>query len=198
MRLPISLVRKCVLYLIIIIKSEVRTIGHYLGLGHETAVCVVCPAIFPGIVYTLSEKHIIWLKHGFRCQVFQLNLYKDHLTPNLLFCMCNKELWLWWSRQWCIGNNNSYDYKMISFDTHIYIYIYMCVVKTTTTSRLLFGLQILPLHNQTAVGEITITTTYDLYGRVWCCVSYAVTAFEGSAALRLRYHHSCQGILHGL
>ena len=119
-RLPIShvmFVRIYVFYLIIIIKSEVRTIGHYLGLGHETAVCVVCPAIFPGIVYTLPEKRMIWLKHGFRCQHFQFNLYKDDLTPNTIFCMCNKELWLWWSRQWCIGNNNSNDYKMVSFDT---------------------------------------------------------------------------------
>ena len=32
--------------LIIIIKSEVWTITHYLGLGHETMVCAVCLSIF--------------------------------------------------------------------------------------------------------------------------------------------------------
>ena len=35
-----------VLCLIIIIKSEVRTITHCLGLGHETMVCTVCLSIF--------------------------------------------------------------------------------------------------------------------------------------------------------
>ena len=42
-------VRLCVLYLIIIIiiKSEVLPICHFLGLGHETIVCTVCHFIFP-------------------------------------------------------------------------------------------------------------------------------------------------------
>ena len=47
--LPISLVmieRIYILCLIIIIKSEVWTITHYLGLGHETMVCSVCLSIF--------------------------------------------------------------------------------------------------------------------------------------------------------
>ena len=35
-----------VLYHIIIIKSEVWTINHYLGLGHETMVCAVCLAMY--------------------------------------------------------------------------------------------------------------------------------------------------------
>ena len=35
-----------VLDLIIIIKSEVFVICHYLGLGHETMVCAVCLPIF--------------------------------------------------------------------------------------------------------------------------------------------------------
>ena len=47
--LPISLVmieRIYILCLIIIIKSEVWTITHCLGLGHETMVSVVCLSIF--------------------------------------------------------------------------------------------------------------------------------------------------------
>ena len=37
---------ECVLNLIIIIKSEVRTINHCLGLSHETMVCAVCLTMF--------------------------------------------------------------------------------------------------------------------------------------------------------
>ena len=47
--LPIPFVmieRIYMLCLIIIIKSEVRTITHYVGLGHETMVCAVCLSIF--------------------------------------------------------------------------------------------------------------------------------------------------------
>ena len=39
-----------ILYLIIIIKSEVWTITHCLGLGHETMVCAVCRSVF---LYTI-------------------------------------------------------------------------------------------------------------------------------------------------
>ena len=35
-----------ILWLIIIMKSEVWTITHYLGLGHETMVCAVCLSLF--------------------------------------------------------------------------------------------------------------------------------------------------------
>ena len=48
-RLPSSLVmfeRICILCLIIIIKSEVWTITHCLGLGHETMMSAVCLSIF--------------------------------------------------------------------------------------------------------------------------------------------------------
>ena len=47
--LPISLVMIEIIYklcLIIIIKSEVWTITHCLGLGHETMVCAVCLSTF--------------------------------------------------------------------------------------------------------------------------------------------------------
>ena len=47
--LPISFVMIEIIHivcLIIIIKSEVRTITHCLGLGHETMVCAVCLSIF--------------------------------------------------------------------------------------------------------------------------------------------------------
>ena len=50
--LPISFVmteRIYILCLIIMIKSEVWTIAHCLGLGHETMVCAVCLSIFLSI-----------------------------------------------------------------------------------------------------------------------------------------------------
>ena len=53
--LPIPLVmieRIYILCLIIIIKSEVWTITHCLGLGHETMVCTVCLFIFLSVNFT--------------------------------------------------------------------------------------------------------------------------------------------------
>ena len=52
--LPISFVmieRIYILCLIIIIKSEVWTITHCLGLGHETIVCAVCLSIFLSLIF---------------------------------------------------------------------------------------------------------------------------------------------------
>ena len=43
---PVMIERIYILCLIIIIKSEVWTITHCLGLGHETMVCAVCLSIF--------------------------------------------------------------------------------------------------------------------------------------------------------
>ena len=43
---PLWWLREYILCLIIIIKSEVWTITHCLGLGHETMVCTVCLSIF--------------------------------------------------------------------------------------------------------------------------------------------------------
>ena len=56
-QLPISLVmieRTYILCLIIIIKSEVWTITHCLGLGHETMVSAVCLSIFLSIMRKLT------------------------------------------------------------------------------------------------------------------------------------------------
>ena len=44
--IPLWWLREYTLCLIIIIKSEVWTIIHCLGLGHETMVCAVCLSIF--------------------------------------------------------------------------------------------------------------------------------------------------------
>ena len=60
--LPISLVmieRIYILCLIIIIKSEVWTITHCLGLGHETMVSAVCLSIF--LCFKNYLKHKIWI-----------------------------------------------------------------------------------------------------------------------------------------
>ena len=45
-KFPLWWLREYTLWLIIIIKSEVWTIIHCLGLGHETVVCAVCLSIF--------------------------------------------------------------------------------------------------------------------------------------------------------
>ena len=58
--LPISLVIIeiiCILCLIIIIKSEVWTITHCLGLGYETMVSAVCLSIFLWICCPWSQEH---------------------------------------------------------------------------------------------------------------------------------------------
>ena len=54
-----------ILCVIIIIKSEVWTITHCLGLGHETMVCAVCLSIFLSIALTshIKAKHSVW--HAF-------------------------------------------------------------------------------------------------------------------------------------
>ena len=59
--LPISLVmieRIYILCLIIIIKSEVWTITHCLGLGHETMVSVVCLSLFLYRVFAILSTKI--------------------------------------------------------------------------------------------------------------------------------------------
>ena len=60
--LPISFVmieKIYILCLIIIIKSEVWTITHCLGLGHETMVCAVCLSIF--LKSACEDVHSVWL-----------------------------------------------------------------------------------------------------------------------------------------
>ena len=44
-------------FLIIIIKSEVWTITHCLGLGHDTMVCAVCLFILKGVKWLSVEYH---------------------------------------------------------------------------------------------------------------------------------------------
>ena len=63
---PLWWLRWYTLCLIIIIKSEVWTIIHWLGLGHETMVCAVCLSIFSwgehcqkGVTDGQTDGHII-------------------------------------------------------------------------------------------------------------------------------------------
>ena len=58
---PLWLLRKYTLCLIIIIKSEVRTIIHCLGLGHETMVCAICLSIF--LFFQKCQYSFMILKH---------------------------------------------------------------------------------------------------------------------------------------
>ena len=64
---------ECVLYLIIIIKSEVWFINHCLGLGHETMVCAVCLTMFLSLYFyrgndsclsVSSQNHTFLNLHG--------------------------------------------------------------------------------------------------------------------------------------
>ena len=65
---------KCVLHLIIIIKPEVWTINHCLGLGHETMVCAVCLTMFlwvmniffqsPELEWTNSTNATLYMQKG--------------------------------------------------------------------------------------------------------------------------------------
>ena len=52
---------ECVLYLIIIIKSEVWNINHCLGLGHETMVCAVCFTMFLCAYLIMYWIHVSYL-----------------------------------------------------------------------------------------------------------------------------------------
>ena len=54
---PLWWLREFTLCLLIIIKSEVWTIIHYLGLGHETMVCAVC-------LYTLLVQVMAWCRQA--------------------------------------------------------------------------------------------------------------------------------------
>ena len=104
--LPISLVmieRIYIRCLIIIIKSEVWTITHYLGLGHETMVCAICLSIFlwayihnQGTIFSnvLCWLYLIlWLlifhRYKFGSQIFiqsqkVLIIYNNTLVSSLL------------------------------------------------------------------------------------------------------------------
>ena len=52
--------KEYILCLIIIIKSEVWTITHCLGLGHETMVCTVCLSIFLCIMSVFRVFQSLW------------------------------------------------------------------------------------------------------------------------------------------
>ena len=82
---PISLVmieRIYILCLIIIIKSEVWTITHCLGLGHETMVCAVClPVFLPTGINHFMYESIQWGK-ALQCNAVShwLGLYTFRIT----------------------------------------------------------------------------------------------------------------------
>ena len=92
------IVRIRVLYLVIIIKSEVRHIcRHCLGLGHETMVCDVCISIYSNADVFQSTKpvmnHLEDIKCGIKTAPFSIRsqysivyfLYKvQHHNPDVL------------------------------------------------------------------------------------------------------------------
>ena len=99
--LPISFVmieRIYILCLIIIIKSEVWTITHCLGLGHETMVCAVCLSIFlwrqlevitcsqPYVATQALHKMLHMLK-AIVCTEMIILVYVTYFCQRLLSCI---------------------------------------------------------------------------------------------------------------
>ena len=79
--LPISFVMIDWIYilcLIIIIKSEVWTITHCLGLGHETIACAVCLSIFlsDGICFLYLNNHACCSTSG----LLKISIYISHIS----------------------------------------------------------------------------------------------------------------------
>ena len=76
------------LCLIIIIKSEVWTIIHCLGLGHETMVCAVCLFIFIWMRFIIPLKDLVTVRVSdilcvldtCRCEVNSFELLPDNTT----------------------------------------------------------------------------------------------------------------------
>ena len=74
--------------LIIIIKSEVWTITHYLGSGHETMVCAVCLSIFLWYCTSLNLRAFTSVELDALCAVSNKNFDKE---PSVLELNC--KLW---------------------------------------------------------------------------------------------------------
>ena len=94
---PLWWLREYTLCLIIIIESEVWTIIHCLGLGHETVACAVCLYILIGLVGASREQAItcISVDLDLRCNMAspgqnELKTYFPVITTlrNLLICFC--------------------------------------------------------------------------------------------------------------
>ena len=92
----IMIVRNCVLYLMIIIKSEVWSICHCFGLGHETIACAVCLSIFLYITYPSDST---W------CNL-NSKLAFTHLSPEQFDIIAKTQM-------------------MVIFENRLYIYRYM-------------------------------------------------------------------------
>ena len=95
--LPISLVmieRIYILCLIIIIKSEVWTIAHCLGLGHETMVSAVCLSVFLSthVLCPICKRRAITAKNAFAPELQVPLLCSEFYIYNVIFhgvhCVC--------------------------------------------------------------------------------------------------------------
>ena len=76
--------RECVLYSIIIIKSEVLIINHCLGLGHETMVCAVCYTMFLSFSYRLTARTL--------CQFWRTpHIFFPYFLHNMWGCVCQTD-----------------------------------------------------------------------------------------------------------
>ena len=89
--LPISLVMIeiiCILCLIIIIKSEVWTITHCLGFGHETMVSAVCLYIF--IFFSYYQVLMPFMNPT---KIFSLKIPNSYVAE-LFIALCNAGSWI--------------------------------------------------------------------------------------------------------
>ena len=75
-----------ILCLIIIIKSEVWTITHCLGLGHETMVCAVCLFVFLWARVCINETNVLSMcsVHIDRQHMYYCRMKKSLMLHNLL------------------------------------------------------------------------------------------------------------------
>ena len=69
-------IRRIYILCLIIIKSEVWTITHCLGLGRETMVCAVCHFVFLWTLFTISADWVCpWYIDWYQAMCFSLCLY---------------------------------------------------------------------------------------------------------------------------
>ena len=121
---PLWWLREYMLCLIIIIKSEVLTITHCLGLRHETMVCTVCFSIF------LWKHFPRYWPEGPLCGEFTGHRWVPRTKASdaelwcfLWFCALNKLLskqsWGWW-----------FETPLCSLWGHCNVYVLNCSLRT--------------------------------------------------------------------
>ena len=118
--LPISFVmieRVIIHCLIIIIKSEVWTITHCLGLGHETMVCAVCLSIF------LCQFIGLVMRHKSSCNHVRRHAERPSCSFTFIITAYIFSLWEWVVLMLCLWQNMTKPFctlaiSLVSEDCH--------------------------------------------------------------------------------